>query len=219
MKSLYSILLSLLTLVLCCSCGEEDYTYPNVYTTFACLHTDGQGSGVLLRGDEGQSWHIADAYQPQGLVQDSVYRVISQFDQAPDTQSADSIIRPYTLLAAISSIPVPESDIEEMHIDPVSIQSIWKSGNYLNLILLVREKNKRHGLAFVENALEVSPDGQHKLVLTLFHDRRDDIEGFDRKYYLSVPLFPYQSLLQKGDTILFKINTYKEGMTSRTFTY
>ena len=53
----------------------------------------------------------------------------------------------------------------------------------------------------------------------LYHDRKGDVEGFDQKYYLSVPLWHYQGILNKGDEIVFQLNTYKEGMTSRTFTY
>ena len=50
-------------------------------------------------------------------------------------------------------------------------------------------------------------------------DRHDDVEGFNRKVYLSVPLRTYADVLQKGDKIIFTLNTYKEGMTSRSFTY
>jgi hypothetical protein len=53
--------------------------------------------------------------------------------------------------------------------------------------------------------------------LTLYHDRNNDIEGFNRKVYLSVPLWAYAGKLHKGDKIVFNIHTYKEGMTSRIF--
>ena len=39
------------------------------------------------------------------------------------------------------------------------------------------------------------------------------------KYYLSIPLWHYQGVLDKGDQIILQLNTYKEGMTSRSFTY
>ena len=52
-----------------------------------------------------------------------------------------------------------------------------------------------------------------------YHHRKDDVEGFMQKYYLSVPLWHYQGKLNKGDTIVFELYTYKEGMTQRTFTY
>ena len=42
-------------------------------------------------------------------------------------------------------------------------------------------------------------------------------EGFNRKVYLSVPLWAYAGKLHKGDKIVFNIHTYKEGMTSRIF--
>ena len=50
-------------------------------------------------------------------------------------------------------------------------------------------------------------------------DRKGDVEGFDQKFYLSVPLWHYQDKLNKGDHIVFNLNTYQEGTTSRTFIY
>mgnify|MGYP000508053380 FL=1 len=100
--------------------------------------------------------------------------------------------------------------------DPVAIQSIWRGGNYLNLILQVKVKDQKHGYHFIENKLE-NKDGEQTLYLTLYHDRNNDIEGFNRKVYLSVPLWAYAGKLHKGDKIVFNIRTYKEGMTSRIF--
>ena len=91
-----------------------------------------------------------------------------------------------------------------------------RGGNYLNLILQVKVKDQKHGYHFIENKLE-NKDGEQTLYLTLYHDRNNDIEGFNRKVYLSVPLWAYAGKLHKGDKIVFNIRTYKEGMTSRIF--
>ena len=219
MKSLQSIVISFLTLVLLSSCGEDDYTYPDVITSYACLHTDNQGRGVLLKTDNGCAWHIDSQYQPAGLTKDSVFRVVSQFDRMPQTQAADSIIRVYSLRMTISPLPVPRKAVKEMHTDPVSIQSIWKSEGYLNLILEIRKKNKMHMFGFVEDTILKSTTGTNKLMLTFFHDRKGDTEAFDEKAYFSVPLQPYEEMLHTGDSIIFRLQTYKEGMTERTFIY
>ena len=219
MKGLKPIVISLLTLVLYSSCGEEDYHYPDVITSFTCLHSNSQGKGTLLKTDEGSTWHIDPQYQPIGLVKDSIYRVISQFDRMPETEPSDSIIRPYSFRLTLSPSPFPKSELKEMHTDPVSIQSIWKSEGYLNLILKIKKKNKMHLYGFVEEELTISDKGPSKLMLTLFHDRKDDVEAFDEKLYFSVPLKSYESVLQKGDSIIFQLQTYEEGMTSRTFIY
>jgi hypothetical protein len=80
-------------------------------------------------------------------------------------------------------------------------------------------KDQKHDLDFIENGVAENPDGTKTLTLTLYHDRKNDVEGFDEKYYLSIPLWHYQDKLNKGDQIVFQLNTYKEGMTSRNYTY
>ena len=87
------------------------------------------------------------------------------------------------------------------------------------MILNIKIKEKGSKLAFIEDGISTGDDGKQTLSLTLFHNRNNDIEGFDQKYYLSVPLWHYHDILQKGDAIVFNLNTYKEGMTSRIFTY
>ncbi|MBR5194132.1 MAG: hypothetical protein IKW37_07005, partial [Bacteroidaceae bacterium] len=103
--------------------------------------------------------------------------------------------------------------------DTVSIKSIWQSGNYLNLIIQIKVKDKEHELSFIDNGITTNKDGSQTLTLTLFHDRKDDVEGFDEKHYLSVPLWHYQNKLNQGDQIVINLNTYKEGMISRTYIY
>jgi hypothetical protein len=108
---------------------------------------------------------------------------------------------------------------ETIHTHPVEVQSIWQSGSYLNLVLQIKVKDKQHELSFIDHGIVTNEDGTQTLTLTLFHDRKDDVEGFDEKHYLSVPLWYYQENLKQGDHIVIHLNTYKEGMISRTYTY
>lgn len=201
------------------ACGkEEEYTYPDLVTEIACLQTDSEGNGHQLLTDQGRIWRIPEQQQPTKLTPDSVYRVLSRYAPAAssdDKQEADI----YQLQSTISPLPLPESDYENIHTDPVSIQSIWRSGDYLNLILKVMIKEGEHELAFIDNGISIGENNTRTLTLTLYHDRKDDVEGFYRKAYLSVPLWPYQNLLTSGDLITFRLNTYEEGMTVRTFNY
>lgn len=80
-------------------------------------------------------------------------------------------------------------------------------------------KDKAHEFGFIDEGITTNEDGSRTLKLTLFHNRDNDVEGFYRKAYLSVPLWHYQDVLTPGDLITFQLNTYKEGMTSRTFIY
>ena len=207
----YGILLATL---LFASCGEEEYVFPNLVTEMVCLKTDANGSGTHFITDEGHVWHLLKDNQPNKLTADSTYRVVSRYAPLNDTEA-----KAYSFYKTISSLPKPESDYETIHTDPASIQSIWRSGDYLNMVLLISVKNQEHELSFIENDIVENTDSTKTLVLTLFHDRKGDVEGFDEKCYLSVPLWHYEGVLNKGDQIILQLNTYKEGMTSRSYTY
>ena len=196
------------------ACGEDEYVYPDLVTEFSCLTTDAKGYGTQIVTDEGKVWHLQEGNRPNKLTPDSTYRVVSRFAPIDDTYATA-----YSFWKAISPIPQPENMYETIHTDPVSIQSIWKSGNYLNLILQIKVKDKQHELSFIDHGIVTNEDGTQTLTLTLFHDRKDDVEGFDEKHYLSVPLWYYQENLKQGDHIVIHLNTYKEGMISRTYTY
>ena len=209
----YGILL--FATVLLCACGEEEYIYPDLITEMTCLKTDSEGIGTEIITDDGQVWHLQEGNRPDSLTADSTYRVVSRF--APIT---DSDAKVYSLWKVISPLPKPEREYESTHTDPVSLQSIWRSGDYLNMVLQVLVKDQEHELSFIETALRTNETNKKQtLMLTLYHDRKGDVEGFYQKFYLSVPLWHYKGILNKGDTIVFQLNTYKEGVIQRTFIY
>ena len=209
----YGILL--FATVLLCACGEEEYIYPDLITEMTCLKTDSEGIGTEIITDDGQVWHLQEGNRPDSLTADSTYRVVSRF--APIT---DSDAKVYSLWKVISPLPKPEREYQSTHTDPVSLQSIWRSGDYLNMVLQVLVKDQEHDLSFIETALRTNETNRKQtLMLTLYHDRKGDVEGFYQKFYLSVPLWHYKGILNKGDTIVFQLNTYKEGVIQRTFTY
>lgn len=196
------------------ACGEEEYVYPDLITEFSCLTTDTKGFGTQIITDKGKIWHLKEGNRPNKLTPDSTYRVVSRFAPIDDTYATA-----YSFWKVISSIPQPENLYETIHTNPVSTQSIWKSGDYLNLILQIKVKDEQHELSFIDHGITTNEDGTQTLTLSLFHDRKDDIEGFDEKYYLSVPLWHYQGKLNQGDQIVINLNTYQAGMISRTFIY
>ena len=204
----------LLATLLFASCGEEEYVYPDLVTEMVCLETDAHGYGTHFITDEGYVWHLQKGNQPNELTPDSIYRVVSRYAPINETEA-----QAYSFYKTISSLPKPESEYTAIHTDPVSIRSIWRSGDYLNMVLQLRVKDQEHELSFIENGIKENADGTQTLTLTLFHDRKNDVEGFDEKYYLSIPLWPYQGKLNKGDQIVLQLNTYQEGMTSRNYTY
>ena len=214
MKLLLKRYFILFAVVLLTACGEEEYVFPDLITEMSCLRTDSKGFGTQIITDEGTIWHLQEGSRPDSLTADSLYRVVSRFAPVADSEAVA-----YSFWKVISPLPKPESEYESIHLDPVDIQSIWQSGDYLNMVLQVMVKDKEHELSFIDNGITSNANGTQTLHLTLYHHRKDDVEGFMQKYYLSVPLWHYQGKLNKGDTIVFELYTYKEGMTQRTFTY
>jgi len=219
MRLLSKLTSILFTAMFISACGEEEYVYPNLITEMSCLKTDAKGFGIQIITDTGTIWHLHEKNRPDSLTADSIYRVVSRF--APlttaDASQPEAIV--YSLGSVIAPLPKAEAEYETIHTSPVGIQSIWHSGDYLNMVLLVKVKDQKHELSFIDNGIVTNPDGTRILTLTLFHNRKNDVEGFDQKFYLSVPLWHYQGKLNKGDSIVFQVNTYKEGMSSRTFIY
>ena len=214
MKLLLKRYFILFAVVLLTACGEEEYVYPDLITEMSCLKTNAEGFGVQIVTDNGTVWNLKEGNRPDSLTADSVYRVVSRFAPVADSEAVA-----YSFWKVISPLPKPESEYESIHLDPVDIQSIWQSGDYLNMVLQVMVKDQEHELAFIDKGITSDYNGTQTLHLTLLHHRKDDVEGFMQKYYLSVPLWHYQGKLNKGDTIVFELYTYKEGMTQRTFTY
>ena len=214
MKLLLKRYFILFAVVLLTACGEEEYVFPDLITEMSCLRTDSKGFGIQIITDEGTIWHLQEGSRPDSLTADSLYRVVSRFAPVADSEAVA-----YSFWKVISPLPKPESEYESIHLDPVDIQSIWQSGDYLNMVLQVMVKDKEHELSFIDNGVVTNTDGSQTLTLSLFHHRKDDVEGFMQKHYLSVPLWHYEGKLNKGDTIVFELYTYKEGMTQRTFTY
>ena len=214
MRVLLNSVFILFTAMLLTACGEEEYVFPDLITEMSCLKTDSEGFGTEIITDEGKIWHLKEGNRPGKLTPDSLYRVVSRF--APITATEATA---YSFYSTISPLPKTESEFSNIKTDPVSIQSIWKSGDYLNMVLNIMVKEQDHELAFIDYGITPNADGTQTLTLMLFHDRENDVEGFDQKFYLSVPLWHYQGKLNKGDTITFQLYTYKEGITSRTFIY
>ena len=214
MKLLLKRYFILFAVVLLTACGEEEYVFPDLITEMSCLRTDSKGFGTQIITDEGTIWHLQEGSRPDSLTADSLYRVVSRFAPVADSEAVA-----YSFWEVISPLPKPENEYGSIHMDPVSIQSIWRSGDYLNMVLQVKVKDQEHELSFIDNGVVTNTDGSQTLTLRLFHDRKNDVEGFDQKFYLSVPLWHYQGKLNKGDAIVFQLYTYKEGMTTRTFIY
>lgn len=213
---IYTLLLCLLLLA---ACKEEEYVYPSVLTEFIDIQTDSSGTITHLLTDKGERYAVQPREGLDGLRADTTYRTVSIYRFANETTDrTEPEVMLYSSQSVIAPYPKKLSEWEDsICTDPVDIQSIWLSGNYLNLILDVRRKDQAHVFHFIEDSLTAERAGTHTLYLRLYHNSNNDYEAFTDQTYLSVPLRHYRDSLHAGDKIRFRLNTYKEGETYRDF--
>lgn len=89
---------------------------------------------------------------------------------------------------------------EKLVQDPVKIQSVWVSGDYLNMILEIEYHSKPHTVALLRNIASPTAD------LYFSHSRNDDPPGYRQMLYASFLL----TQLKTSGTVPFRlfINTY-----------
>lgn len=180
------------------------------------LRTDGEGAFVELQTDGGRTWAIERLVPADTLTTDSVYRAVCTYS-APDAGTSSLKVYAYTLPLSMEPTENPRLK-DSLKTDPVHVQSIWRSGTWLNLILQPMVKDRPHYFHFIDSGLEQR--AQYRLWhITLYHDRNGDVEGFRRRVYASIPLTKYAHRMTKGDSIRLHIHTYTEGMTERTYPY
>ena len=168
----YLLILLLCTVVLV-SCQEE-YVYPSVVTEFIDARTNGEGKLTWLITDQGDTLDIQERSGLDGLCADSTYRTITIYEHLEEEASQTyPMVKVYSVQQILSISPVDKNNFSpgEISTDPLDIQSIWRSGNYLNLILLPLVKEGKHIYMAVETELTRHSDGHQTLNLILHHDR------------------------------------------------
>ena len=134
MKQAIAIVL-LLCMLLWEGCKEEDYVYPNVVTEFIGVQTDHEGTISQLVADNGTVYPVLQRDGLGGLVADTLYRTVSIYEPIVQEEGKETAAQLYSCQLVLSMDPVAEAAFKgNIKTDPVDIQSIWLSGNYVNMI-------------------------------------------------------------------------------------
>lgn len=199
----------MLLCVVACNEDENKYIYPPIISELVEVHTNNQGECSHLLTDQGTWLTIRNRItMTDSLTKDSVYRCSCRYTLHPDNPN-EAVI--YSLRQIPSFHPIAAHSISEIKSDPLSLQSVWIGGKYLNLALLVKSQKENHSYKVVEDSLKVFMQGGKTLHLRLYHDAGKDVEAYTQIVYLSVPLYHYLPILQKGDTIAIGINISGKG--------
>lgn len=221
-------LIYILLCVLFIGACKEDFSYPNVLTEFAEVQTDRDGCLKELTTDRGETFSIMKFASTTRFTADTLYRMLTVFE--PIEENPNQLLV-HSAQPILSELPIPVDHFKDgIKTDPVDIQSIWRAGNYLNMILHVQTKDKPHEFHFVDKGIhpyDEKSNGYHSqltngkqvLELTFYHDRKKDYEAFTSKYCFSIPLKHYEKKLKRGDIIRLHLNTYKEGNIIREYKF
>lgn len=201
----------LLFVMLCFpSCSEDDYVYPSVLTHFIGAQTNSKGflDNILL--DNGDVYSVKNGKAVSGLTPDSLYRWVAIY--ALEKEMSPSVTL-YGLKSTVSSFPIEESKVEGVKkMDPITVQSIRLSGEYIDIVATFLIKERQHIVSFL---YKKGVPGE--VELSLYHDKRGDKEAYPKTVYLSIPLSRLQ--LKKGDKVSFTLKTYKESVKTYQFFY
>ena len=117
----------------------------------------------------------------------------------------DETVRIYS----ISHVPVSpikqltENDRNMPGIEPMEIESIWISGNYINMACYIYADTVAHTILLVDNLSATYPD-DGRLYLEIRHSANGDFPAFRRKMLLSFDV----SSLEKGQALACVVHTF-----------
>ena len=217
-----TLLLSILSLLLLClsaACSDDDYHYPSVKLEFLTAYSGNDGKLSSVVTDDGIAYPVVQDDSNSRITADSLVRIISNYE-AVTADDGTTGVRLYALSAAIAPLPRTADKFKEgVKNEPADIQSIWMGHDYLNMVLTVKQEGK-HGLAFVEDGVEIDAETQTTTVrLTLYHEVQSTTEAYTKRAYLSIPLKQYATEGTEKVLVHFTLYTDEESTKTYAFTY
>jgi len=207
-RSVYIQLLFILALLSSCK-EEKQYVYPSVKLEFLTAQADDVGGLLYLIKDDGSKLRVVADHTGTLFTVDSETRIVCNYVTLEEpTVTEEGTAEVYSLLSPVSLQPIKlASPSTDMKVDPLAVQSIWLSGKYINMVLLVKAQDGKHFFHFIEDSI-AAESGRNRVYLTLYHDKGDDVEAYSKNAYASVPLASYIAQYKNGFYISFRIHTY-----------
>lgn len=184
---------------------DDDFVYPNVLTDFMDIYTNENKLVDRIQADGSQLLFLNNILQGENLQSDTLYRAVGMYS-LPDESGHTSV---YNVSLIYAGKPHKRENITAIKTDPLNIESVYRGGNYLNIVALPMMQNNVHSYAFVEDSIRFDRLGKKKLFLKLAHNQNGDRESFPRRVYLSIPLGEYD--MNEGDTVILRANIYNKG--------
>jgi len=193
--------------------GDGEYSYMRADFVEAYVNADKRVEYVVT--DDGDRLQLTQPFTAKWIeTADTIYRAVLYHNRDGNKAEVLSLARVSTLLIRQEDVP-----ISKIKTDPVSLESVWISGNkkYLNMGLVLKtgplaEDGKPQALGIINIGVTADADGTHTCSnLHLAHNQSDVPEYYSQRYYLSVSL---QGL--DTDSLSLTLNTYN-GLVTRRF--
>lgn len=192
MRQFYRYLLFIvLTGCLAAACEDDDeYEYPSVKLEFLTAYSDASGQLARIRTDEGELLDVVARTSSATTTPDSVIRIITNYEPAVATDGTQGV-KLYGWSTAVSPLPKPLDETEEVKEEPAEVLSAWMGWEYLNVLLSVKQQGV-HTIGFVERSFAVNADSREAIArLSLYHGVNSSVQDYSKRLYLSIPLAQY----------------------------
>ena len=179
-----------LCLTVFAACDDEEENYPSIISEFVEIQSDKDGRLFQFTTDKGQTYHITNTltgYDPL-----TIYRIICGY--VPKADEA-------TIYQLTTVEMLRDSTAVAVH-DPIGAQSVWHSGEYINMQLAPLTQGGTHFWGYVIDS--ITPG---HLFLSLHHNQLDDPTSYTENVYASIYL-PYIAGYQNDDSITLTIETF-----------
>ena len=174
------------TIVALVGCNLDGENTPGVYyTDFVTTHVNVDKTLYfehILRNDLGSVM-----LDPNPAVKSDLYegqRVILQYyinEERPDKSKEVEVLEIYSVRHDTIAHVHPDT-LAAYPNDPLKINTISRTGNYINLDMAIEYFNKPHGLDLFSNPMQASSD---TIDVILRHNRNDDVFGYWASAYAS----------------------------------
>ena len=189
------------------ACGGDDYYYPSVKLEFLTAHTGADGFFDTVLTDEGRQLQVVYDASQSNYRADTLVRIVSNYERQLSSTASEGA-KLYACVEAISPLPQPVHAFDKgVKTESASVQSIWMGYDYLNMLLMVNQQG-RHEFRFVEESV-TRPDAEGCVVvnLRLHHAVETEVEDYEKRAYVSIPLRHYVTEGVSKVTVNFTLYT------------
>ncbi len=187
------------------SCNDDDgYVYPSVLLEFATISTGLSGTVEILYTDDGNTFVVNQDLTSSELNPSSSYRVVAYYLPLTMPSSGSyGTVDIYSLASVYCGTTIPASSVSGgFETDPVTVNKIWKRGNFINMELGVPAMDKTHMFRYINEGRDNSTN---TINIKLLHDNDDDYPAYTKTAYLSLQLTEFKQI--KADSVAININT------------